>query len=529
MATTIQNLIQSAAPGATISVPGGTYDVSGLTLPGNITLKAGGDVTLQGNMAVKSNTVLSGFNFSGGTVDISNSSGVTIQNSVFKGGQHSVKFDAARDASIINNSFHNVGNTVLDGWGLDQSTISGNKFFDCYQPINLAFNNIQSQGRDITVSDNYFTGTQRMPIEVGPTGAYTSNLVVKGNWSENMNNVGQQNGWSTDVAYSIVPTHGVNTQIKDNYAKGIGSGVGIEMNGSGEISGNYVDNFWYGTIVYGKDFNIHDNALVNQSIQTVLNYAGHAGTVQNNQTTAAGFDMPQKPGTAVPTPPQDQSPTPIDGVAGGKGNPVYATDDHYALDAGKALHFNLRDLMSNDKGADGGLKIASIDAKSAAGVSLQTLEDGSIVYKSAATFKGTDTITYKLQDKDGSTDTAKVIIDVKNGAVSSPAPAPSPDSGTGNPVRAVDDHYQLSAGEKLWFNTRYLTWNDKGLDGGLKVLSIDAVSDRGVKVSVDPAGFAKGTTVYKAPVDFHGTDHLKYTVADKDGSLAVGHVVFDIA
>jgi len=50
-----------------------------------------------------------------------------------------------------------------------------------------------------------------------------------------------------------------------------------------------------------------------------------------------------------------------------------------------------------------------------------------------------------------------------------------------------------------------------------------------VKVSVDPAGFAKGTTVYKAPVDFHGTDHLKYTVADKDGSLAVGHVVFDIA
>jgi hypothetical protein len=530
LATTIQNLIQSAAPGSTVTVPGGTYNVSGLTLPGNLTLKAAGDVTLQGNMAVKSNTVLSGFNFSGGTVDISNSTGVTIQNSVFKGGQHSVKFDAARDASITNNSFHNVSNTVLDGWGLDQSTISGNKFFDCYQPINLAFNNIHSQGRDITVSDNYFTGTQRMPIEVGPSGAYTSNLVVKGNWSENMNNVGQQSGWSTDVAYSIVPTYGVNTQIKGNYAKGIGSGVGIEMNGSGEISGNYIDNFWYGTIVYGKDFNVHDNALVNQSIQTVLNYAGNPGTALNNQTTSAGFPMPQKPGTVTPTPSKDHSPAPVDGVVGGKGNPVYAADDHYNIDAGKALHFSRADLVSNDKGADGGLKVTSIDAKSAAGVSLQTLADGSIVYKAAATFKGTDTITYKVQDKDGSNDTAKVIVDVKNGgAVASPTPTPTPDKGAGNTVHAADDHYKLSAGEKLWFNTRYLTWNDKGLDGGLHVISIDAVSDRGVKVSVDPAGFAKGTTAYKAPADFHGTDHIKYTVADKDGSWAVGHVVIDIA
>jgi len=424
LATTIQDLINSAAPGATVTVPTGTYDVSGLSLE-NVTLKAGGDVTLKGNMTAGSNTVLSGFTFSGGTVDISNSNGVKIQNSVFNGGEHSVKFDAARDASIVNNSFHNVSNTVLDGWGLDQSTISNNQFYDCYQPINLAFNNVHDQGRDITVSDNYFTGTGRMPIEVGPIGAYTSNLVVDGNWSENMNNVGQQDGWSTDVAYSVVPTYGVNTHITNNYAEGIGSGVGIELNGSGEISGNYVDNFWYGTIVYGSDFNVHDNALVNSSVETVLNYSGTPGTVQNNQTSAAGFSMPTKPGKADPAPVADQP--------------------------------------------------------------------------------------------------------AQSETASHSDPASDTNTGTGHPVYAADDHYSLDAGKSLWFNTRYLTWNDKGVDGDLKIASIDAVSEHGVKVSVNPDGFAHGTTVYKAPADFHGTDHIKYTVKDHDGSVAVAHVVIDVA
>jgi hypothetical protein len=524
VAITIQSLIQSAAPGAIVTVPGGTYDVSGLALPSNITLKAGGDVTLQGNMAVKgSNTVVSGFNFSGGNIDISSSNGVTIQNNIFKGGAHSVRFDGARDALIANNSFHNVTNTVLDGWGLDQSTISGNKFFDCYQPINLPFNNIQTQGRDITVEGNYFTGTGRMPIEVGPIGAYTSNLVVKGNWSENMKNVGQQDGWSTDVAYSIVPTYGVNTQIKGNYAQGLGTGVGIEMNGSGEISGNYIENFWYGTIVYGSGFNVHDNAFVKQSIQTALNYSGKSGTVADNQTTAAGFDMPQKPGAVAPSPSE-----PVSNV--GTGNPVNAADDNYIIDAGHTLYFNTRHLMFNDKGSDGGLNISAIDAKSAAGVSLVKWSDGTIVYKAASGFNGPDTITYTLKDKDGSSDTAKVIIDVKSGgATASPVPAPAPTTGTGNTVLAVDDRYKLDDGKTLWFNTKYLTANDKGLDGGLRVASIDAVSERGVKVAINPAGFAEGTTVYKAPVGFEGIDRIKYTVADRDGSIDVGSVIIEIA
>src|SRR5262249_18468574 len=89
--------------------------------------------------------------------------------------------------------------------------------------------------------------------------------------------------------------YGVNTLVEGNYASGQGTGIGIELNGSGEVTGNYAQNFWYGTIVYGSGFNVHNNAYVNDSIETVLNYAGGSGTIQNNQTTAAGFPMPHNP------------------------------------------------------------------------------------------------------------------------------------------------------------------------------------------------------------------------------------------
>jgi hypothetical protein len=297
MPTTIQDAIQAAAPGETITIPSGTYDVSGLVLPGNITVQASGSVTLVGNMTLNGpNTVIKGFTFSDGQVDIGHSEGATIENCVFNGGANSIYFDGAHGALIANNSFHNVTGNVIDGWGLDQSTISGNQFYNSWQPINLEFNNDPSHGRDITIEQNYFTGTQRMDIEVGPVEAYTSNMVVKGNWSENMNNAGPtSDGQGTDVAYSIVQSNGVNTLIEGNHASGPGTGIGIELNGSGEVKGNYIDNFWYGTIVYGSGYNVHDNAFVHTTVDPVLNYSGGGGAVQNNATDATGFTMPEVP------------------------------------------------------------------------------------------------------------------------------------------------------------------------------------------------------------------------------------------
>ena len=120
---------------------------------------------------------------SGGTVDIGSSDHVTIENCVFNGGATSVHFYQAHDALITNNVFNNVTGGVVTGWGLDQSTISHNEFYNCWQPISLDFVNDPTHGRDITISQNYFTGTGRMDIEVGPGDtAYTSNMQVTGNW-----------------------------------------------------------------------------------------------------------------------------------------------------------------------------------------------------------------------------------------------------------------------------------------------------------------------------------------------------------
>ena len=137
-----------------------------------------------------------------------------------------------------------------------------------------------------------------------------------------------------------------------------------------------------------------------------------------------------------------------------------------------------------------GLKVASVAAKSANGVTLEKWADGTVVYK-AGNANGTDKIDYVLTDKDGSTDTASVVITIKNGAIaqgpstpstpSTPSQPEQPSGGKGNAVIAADDTYKIDAGKTLYFNTRFVAQNDKGHDGGLHVVSVDAVSDRGVK------------------------------------------------
>jgi lysophospholipase L1-like esterase len=243
----------------------------------------------------------------------------------------------------------------------------------------------------------------------------------------------------------------------------------------------------------------------------------------------ADNDHPSTPST----PPTPSTPIPSTNHA------VVAADDKYTMDAGKKLYFNSSHILMNDKGVDGGLK-AVVAAKSANGVTLEKWADGTVVYK-AGTANGTDKIDYVLTDKDGSTDTGSVLISIKNGVATSAPSTPSapvtpphtepstPSTGKGNPVIATDDSYKIDAGKTLYFNTRYLTVNDKGLDGGLNVVSVDAMSERGVKISWGPEGSkADGTLVYKAHAGFDGTDKITYKVADKDGSVDIGTVLIHV-
>jgi len=284
-AATIEDAIRQASPEGIVIVRPGEYRISNLEVPAGITLHAPKGATIIGNVIARGpGTIIRGFALVGGMIDISNSQSVSIGDCVFRGSTTAIKLDNASDALVINNEFRGVSGGVITGWGLDRSTISGNHFFDCGQCINLAFNNVPTQGRDIVIERNIFRGTARMPVEVGPIGAYTENLIVRDNWAEDFKNRGPDPGgtMSTFVAYSLVPTHGLNTIITGNYAiagrRGRGD-IGIELNGSGEIADNHIEDFNYGAIVYGAGFEVHDNLLLNTTLAAVLNYAELPGRI----------------------------------------------------------------------------------------------------------------------------------------------------------------------------------------------------------------------------------------------------------
>src|SRR3546814_6916976 len=99
--------------------------------------------------------------------------------------------------------------------------ISGNHFFGCGQCINLAFTDNRSRGQGIVIERNIFRGTARMPVEVGPIGAYTENLIVRDNWAADFRNRGPDPGdtMSTFVAYrSEEHTSELQSLMRNSYA-----------------------------------------------------------------------------------------------------------------------------------------------------------------------------------------------------------------------------------------------------------------------------------------------------------------------
>jgi hypothetical protein len=159
---------------------------------------------------------------------------------------------------------------------------------------------------------------------------------------------------------------------------------------------------------------------------------------------------------------------------------ITAVDDKYVIAKNETKYFNTRYLTWNDKGPN--LKVASIDGSSKNGVKLDIWADGTVVYRPVTGWEGIDSINYKLVDAAGNSDIGTLFIQVGSG-MQTPAPAPAPvPTGSGNPVIAGDDNYAIARNETKYFNTRHLLLNDKGLDGGLKVTSVDGVSTSGAKI-----------------------------------------------
>jgi hypothetical protein len=299
----IQRAIDTVGFRNTIIFPPGTYKVSTLKLGAGIYLYAPKSATIVGNIIARGpTTTIQGITFAGGTVDISGSSGVTVGDCAFNGSTAAIKLDNANDVLIVNNDFNsNLSVGSIAGWALDHAMITGNHFANCLQCISLDFVNDPGRGRNIVIERNTFTGTRRMPLEVGPVGAYTRNLVVRNNWAADFVNRGPdaRQEESTFVAYSVVPTYGINSLIADNYAIAGAHGrgrIGIELNGSGTVIGNYITDFDFGAIVYGRGFSVHDNSFVNTRDASVLNYAKEEGVIRENSAKppAAPVSRPER-------------------------------------------------------------------------------------------------------------------------------------------------------------------------------------------------------------------------------------------
>jgi len=298
----IQETLDRAGAGNTVIFPPGRYKVSTLNLPADVYFYSPRHAVIVGKVEAHGrNTTIRGFVFDGGIVDISNSTDATVAEARFEGPRESLVMHGATGALIVNNDF--IGNSEVasvTGWGIDHSTISGNHFVDSGQSIDLHFKDDLTRGRDIVIERNVFSGTRRMPIEVGPIDAYTLNLVVRDNWATDFKNRGHDAGdtMSTFVAFSIVPTRGVNTTISGNYAAaGAKRGtIGIELAGSGKVIGNQIRGFDYGAVVYSDGFDVEKNVFAATRLDRVLNYAGREGIIADNVATppAAPLKKPER-------------------------------------------------------------------------------------------------------------------------------------------------------------------------------------------------------------------------------------------
>jgi len=168
-----------------------------------------------------------------------------------------------------------------------------------------------------------------------------------------------------------------------------------------------------------------------------------------------------------------------------------------------------------------GMKIGFVDTSSLTANDISRIGDDSGVHLNQAGAQKLAGIWFnalKSQGvKDGTIDAGRGAAG--GGTVEAPPVPDRPSGGTGNPVTAVDDDmWSVGKDQTMWQNARYLTWNDKGGDGALKVTSVASKSAAGGTIAFD----ADGTMTYRPKAGWQGKDAVQYTVTDADGSSDTG-------
>lgn len=181
---------------------------------------------------------------------------------------------------------------------------------------------------------------------------------------------------------------------------------------------------------------------------------------------------------------------------------AYAVNDTLSRPQGTTLAIPAASLLANDSGSS--LSIVGVDGNSNWGAPV-VLSGNLILYSPPDWLTNDDTFNYTIQDGNGITSTATVLIHTTDGGL---APVANADTVT------------RPSGLSLKVSTATLLANDTSPTGqALTLVSVDATSAQGATVTI-----TNGTIFYNPPAGMNSDDSFSYLIRDASGVQVRGTV-----
>ena len=199
------------------------------------------------------------------------------------------------------------------------------------------------------------------------------------------------------------------------------------------------------------------------------------------------------------------------GGGGGGGNevpPAVAVADSFNVDQDSAN--NSLSVIGNDEAAaNTSLTIISVGTATSGGTVSISGDSRSLTYSPASGFVGSDTFTYTVENSEGDTATASVVVTVDSTAL--------PDA------VAINDSFTVEQDSQN--NVLNVIANDEAASGtALDLVSADSTSNQGGTITT-----SGDNILYSPPTGFTGTDTFSYTVANGDGDTASATVTVTVS
>ncbi len=162
-------------------------------------------------------------------------------------------------------------------------------------------------------------------------------------------------------------------------------------------------------------------------------------------------------------------------------------------------------LVANDVDPDGDA-LTIVDVQSSNGADITFNEDGTINYKPAPNYVGTDTLTYTVEDGAGGVSTATITVEV----------TPVNDA-------PVAQDFALTTTQDESINSIDVLSSASDVDGDtISMVSGESSSGGVVQINAD------GTMSYTPPAGFVGTDIVTYSVQDSAGAVVEAKVTITV-